>query len=83
MRASKPTEPVIGTPPSTADADEAEIVQIKVWLLGIGPVVWRCVLVAGIWLYGSKRAEIYGKGLQAWVGDCRGSLPTLASAETL
>jgi len=27
-----------------ADADGAEIVQIKVWLLGISPMVWRRVL---------------------------------------
>jgi len=28
-----------------ADADRAEIVQIKVWLLGISPMVWRRLLV--------------------------------------
>lgn len=31
--------------PSAADADEAEIIQIKVWLLGISPMVWRRLLV--------------------------------------
>ncbi len=30
------------------DAGEAEIVQVKVWLLGISPMVWRRVLVASI-----------------------------------
>jgi hypothetical protein len=29
-----------------ADADGGEIVQIKVWLLGISPMVWRRVLVS-------------------------------------
>ena len=28
-----------------ADADGGEIVQIKVWLIGISPMVWRRVLV--------------------------------------
>ena len=28
-----------------ADAGEAEIVQVKVWLLGISPIVWRRLLV--------------------------------------
>ena len=27
------------------DAGEAEIAQVKVWLLGISPMVWRRVLV--------------------------------------
>jgi len=30
---------------SALDTDRAEIVQIKVWLLGISPMVWRRVLV--------------------------------------
>jgi len=29
-----------------ADADGCEIVQIKVWLLGTSPMVWRRVLVS-------------------------------------
>ena len=31
-----------------ADADGGESVQIKVWLLGISPIVWRRVLVSSI-----------------------------------
>jgi len=44
-RAPKPTRPIVGTAPSAADAAEGEIVQVKVWLLGISPMVWRRVLV--------------------------------------
>jgi len=44
-RAPKPTRPAVGAAQSTADADGAEIVQVKVWLLGISPMVWRRVLV--------------------------------------
>jgi len=38
-RAPKQTRPIIKTAPSTTDA--GAIVQIKVWLLGISPMVWR------------------------------------------
>ncbi len=44
-QAPKPTRPVVGTAGSAADADAAGIVQIKVWLLGISPMVWRRMLV--------------------------------------
>jgi hypothetical protein len=44
-RAPKRTRPVVETAPSATDADAAEIVQVKVWLLGISPMVWRRVLV--------------------------------------
>jgi hypothetical protein len=44
-RAPKRTRPVVETASSAADADAAEIVQVKVWLLGISPMVWRRVLV--------------------------------------
>src|SRR4051794_41916494 len=43
-RAPKRTRPVVETASSAADADAAEIVQVKVWLLGISPMVWRRVL---------------------------------------
>ena len=46
-RAPKPTRPVVGAAPSTADADEGEIVQLKVWPLGISPMVWRRLVVPG------------------------------------
>jgi len=35
---------VVKAAPPTTDADGAEIVQIKAWLLGISPMVWRRVL---------------------------------------
>ena len=38
-RAPKPTKSITGTVPSASDADGPEIVQIKVWLLGISPMV--------------------------------------------
>ncbi len=44
-RAPKPTRSGVETVSSVTDAGEAEIVQIKVWLLGISPMVWRRVLV--------------------------------------
>ena len=44
-QAPKRTKSIIGAAPSTADRDGAEIVQIKFWLLGISPMVWRRVLV--------------------------------------
>jgi len=45
-RTPKRARSVLEAAPSAADADGAEIVQIKVWLLGISPMVWRRVLVA-------------------------------------
>ncbi len=44
-RAPKPTRPAVGAAPWAANTDEAKVVQIKVWLLGISPMVWRRVLV--------------------------------------
>jgi len=44
-RAPKPTRPVVGTAFLAPDTDGSEIVQIKVWLLGISPMVWRRLLV--------------------------------------
>ena len=44
-RAPKPTRPVVGIAPSALDAGKGEIVQVKAWLLGIGPMAWRRVLV--------------------------------------
>ncbi len=44
-RAPKQTRAIVETVPSAADA-VAEIVQIKVWLLGISPMVWRRLLVS-------------------------------------
>jgi len=41
--APKPIRAVVKAAPP-ADADGAEIVQTKVWLLGISPMVWRRVL---------------------------------------
>jgi Plasmid pRiA4b ORF-3-like protein len=47
-RAPKPTRPIVGATPPAAGVNGAEIVQIKVWLLGISPMVWRRVLVPSI-----------------------------------
>jgi Plasmid pRiA4b ORF-3-like protein len=44
-RAPKPTRPDIGSASSAAEAGGAEIVQVKVWVLGISPMVWRRVRV--------------------------------------
>ncbi len=42
-RPAKQFKPVVDADPTTPDA--AGIVQIKVWLIGISPMVWRRVLV--------------------------------------
>ena len=44
-RAPKRTRPLVESAPSATDADWAEIVQVKVWLLGISPMAWRRLLV--------------------------------------
>ena len=44
-RSPKRTSPSAETAPSLADAEP--VVQIKVWLLGISPMVWRRLLVPG------------------------------------
>ncbi len=45
-QAPKQTRAIVETVASAADAAVAEIVQIKVWLLGISPMVWRRLLVS-------------------------------------
>jgi hypothetical protein len=42
-RRSKPPPPAVNNIPLTADA--GEVLQIKVWLVGISPMIWRRVLV--------------------------------------
>src|SRR6201996_567620 len=42
-RRSKPPPPAANDAPLTADA--GEVLQIKVWLVGISPMIWRRVLV--------------------------------------
>jgi Plasmid pRiA4b ORF-3-like protein len=42
-RRSKPPPPAVNDAPLTADA--GEVLQIKVWLVGISPMIWRRVLV--------------------------------------
>jgi Plasmid pRiA4b ORF-3-like protein len=42
-RRSKPPPPAVNDAPPTADA--GEVLQIKVWLVGISPMIWRRVLV--------------------------------------
>jgi hypothetical protein len=41
----RPKQPLPDEPPTRSDADAASIMQIKVWLVGISPMVWRRVLV--------------------------------------
>jgi hypothetical protein len=45
-RPSTQTKPSADADPSAKDA--AGIVQIKVWLLGISPMVWRLLICAEI-----------------------------------
>jgi hypothetical protein len=42
-RRSKPPPPAVNDAPPTTDA--GEVLQIKVWLVGISPMIWRRVLV--------------------------------------
>ena len=48
-RAPKLTRRIVGNASPAADANEGESVQIKVWLLGISPMVWRRVLVPSVY----------------------------------
>ena len=41
----RPKQPLTEEPPPPSDADAASIMQIKIWLVGISPMVWRRVLV--------------------------------------
>ena len=41
----RPKQPLPDEPPAPSDPDAASIMQIKVWLVGISPMVWRRVLV--------------------------------------
>jgi hypothetical protein len=41
----RPKQPPPGKSPTLLASDADQIVQIKVWLLGISPMVWRRVLV--------------------------------------
>ena len=41
----RPKQPLPDEPPTPSDAGAASIVQIRIWLVGIGPKVWRRVLV--------------------------------------
>jgi hypothetical protein len=42
-RRSKPPPPAVNDAPLTADG--GEVLRIKVWLVGISPMIWRRVLV--------------------------------------
>ena len=42
-RRSKPPPPAVNDAPLTADA--GEVLQIKVWLVGISPMIWRRLLL--------------------------------------
>jgi hypothetical protein len=44
----RPKQPLPGKSPTLLASDADQIVQIKVWLLGISPMVWRRVLVPGV-----------------------------------
>ena len=58
MRAPNPTRPIVGATPSAADPDGAEIVQVKVWLPGISPMVWRRMLVSSTCTLGDLHGVI-------------------------
>ena len=57
-RTPKTIRPAVGAAPWAADADEAEIVQVKVWLRGISPMVWRRVLVSSTCTLGELHGVI-------------------------
>ncbi len=47
-RPSKQLKPGADLDPAPSVPDAASVVQVKMWLLGISPMVWRRVLVPGI-----------------------------------
>ena len=73
----KRTRPIISAAPSAADGNVAEIVQIKVWLLGIGPMVWRRVLAPSTTtlreLHGVIQAAMGWEGIHLYQFCLRGA----------
>lgn len=55
-----------GENPTAPASDDSQIVQIKVWLVGISPMMWRRVLVPAV----CTRRELHGLFLVAmgWEG---------------
>ena len=64
------------TPPAP-DRDEESILQFKVWLLGISPMVWRRVLVSAACslreLHGVIQVAIDWEGIHLFQFRIRGS----------
>lgn len=46
---SRPSKPKLAVDADTSlpTPDAVGVVQVKVWLLGLSPTVWRCLLVLG------------------------------------
>jgi len=55
-RRSKQPKPDADPDAAPPVADEAGVVQVKVWLLGISPMIWRRLLVPGA----STLRELHG-----------------------
>jgi hypothetical protein len=53
----RPKQPHPEEPPTLSDADATSIMQIKIWLVGISPMVWRRVLVPTMFTL----RELHGK----------------------
>jgi hypothetical protein len=67
-RRSKPPPPAVNDAPPTADA--GEVPQIKVWLVGISPMIWRRVLVPAAFnlreLHGVMQVAMGWEGIQLY-----------------
>jgi hypothetical protein len=57
------TLPLSRGPSAPSAADANAIVQVKVWLLGITPMVWWRVLVPSGWVRRPIRAKVHGSVL--------------------
>src|ERR1700730_8890754 len=67
-RRSKPPPPAVNDAPPTADA--GQVLQIKVWLVGISPMIWRRVLVPAAFslreLHGVMRVAMGWAGIHLY-----------------
>jgi hypothetical protein len=67
-RRSKPPPPAVNDAPPTTDA--GEVLQIKVWLVGISPMIWRRVLVPAAFslreLHGVMQVAMGWEGIQLY-----------------
>jgi hypothetical protein len=62
----RPNQPVPEQSPTPSGADAGAIMQVKVWLVGISPMVWRRVLVPATFTLGELHGVI--QVVMGWEG---------------